>query len=51
MARIVRHSTNSGNKALARMFREHTIRPIKPLGTRHKPSFRSQRSDAGKKRS
>jgi len=35
---------------LARQFREATIRPIKSIGARHKPAYRAQRSDSGKKR-
>ena len=51
MAKIIRHGSNSGNKQLAKWARDYTIRPIKPLGTRHKPSYRAQRSDKGSKRS
>ena len=50
MAKIIRHGSNSGNKQLAKWARDYTIRPIKPLGTRHKPSYRAQRSDKGSKR-
>jgi len=50
MANIIRHANNHGNKTLARQFREATIRPIKSIGARHKPAYRAQRSDFGKKR-
>ena len=50
MATIIRHGNNSGNKQLAKWARDYTIKPIKATGTRHKPSYRAQRSDKGKKR-
>lgn len=51
MAKIIRHGNNSGNKQLAKWARDYTIRPIKSIGVRHKPAYRAQRSDCGKKRS
>lgn len=51
MATIIRHGSNSGNKQLAKWARDFTIRPIKPIGKRHKASYRAQRSDKGRKRS
>jgi len=50
MATIIRHGNNSGNKQLAKWARDYTIKPIKAIGTRHKSSYRAQRSDKGKKR-
>ena len=50
MATVIRHGSNTGNKQLAKWARDFTIRPIKSIGARHKPSFRAQRSDKGKKR-
>lgn len=53
MAKIIgygRNNCNSSNKSLAKTFREQTIRPIKAIGTRHKPSHRARRSDYGSKR-
>jgi hypothetical protein len=51
MAKIVSRHNNSTNKRIAKSLREHFIRPIKAIGRNHKPMFRAQRSDAGKKRS
>lgn len=51
MATIIRHGSNGGNKQLAKWARDFTIKPIKSIGKRHKPSYRAQRSDKGKKRS
>ena len=51
MTTIIKHGNNSGNKQLAKWAREFTIRPIKAIGKRHKPSYRAQRSDKGKRRS
>ena len=50
MATVIRHGSNTGNKQLAKWARDFTIRPIKSIGARHKPSFRARRSDKGKKR-
>ena len=46
-----RNNCNASNKALAKMFREQTIKPIKAIGGRHKPSYKARRSDYGKKKS
>jgi len=53
MAKIIgygRNNCNACNKSLAKTFREQTIRPIKAIGARHKPSHRARRSDYGSKR-
>jgi len=54
MAKIIgynRNNSNSSNKTLAKQFRARTIKPIVPIGTRQKPSYRARRSDHGTKRS
>jgi hypothetical protein len=54
MAKIIgynRNNSNSSNKTLAKQFRARTIKPIVPMGTRQKPSYRARRSDHGTKRS
>jgi len=53
MAKIIgynRNNSNSSNKALAKQFRDRTIKPIIPKGTRQKPAYRARRSDFGSKR-
>lgn len=45
-----RNNSNAANKMLAKQFRAQTIRPIKPLGTRHKAAYRARRSDHGSSR-
>lgn len=50
MAKIVSGYDNAMNKRIARSLREQYIRPIKSIGKNHKPMFRAQRKDAGKKR-
>lgn len=50
MAKIVSGYDNATNKRIARSLREQFIRPIKSIGKNHKPMFRAQRKDAGKKR-
>jgi hypothetical protein len=50
MAKIISRHSNSMNKQVAKSLREQYIRPIKAIGTNHKPMFRAQRKDAGIKR-
>lgn len=53
MAKIIgynRNNSNASNKTLAKQFRDQTIRPIKAIGTRHKPAYRARRSDYGSSR-
>lgn len=54
MSKIIgynRNNSNSSNKTLAKQFRNRTIKPIIPMGTRQKPAYRARRSDYGSKRS
>jgi hypothetical protein len=54
MSKIIgynRNNSNSSNKTLAKQFRAATIKPIVPMGQRHKASHRARRSDYGSKRS
>jgi len=51
MAKIISGHDNAMNKRIARSLREQFIRPIKAIGRNHKPMFRAQRKDAGKKKS
>jgi len=54
MAKIIgynRNNSNASNKALAKQFRDQTIKSIVPIGSRRKPSHRARRSDYGSKHS